>query len=254
MRNLRLTIEYDGTGYNGWQAQAANQKKKGGRVKTIQAVLGDALFRLFSKRVKLISSGRTDSGVHAEAQVAHFKVHTELKPPRIKKALNTFLPADIRIKMVEVVNPDFNAQHDALNKTYRYAICNKDYVSPFARRYVYHFTYPLNISLMRKEAKVLLGTHDFSAFKSSAGEITNCKRTIKRLKIRKKKDFIEIEIEADGFLYNMVRNIVGTLLEIGRDKFPPGSARKILKSKDRRKAGPTVPAKGLCLINVKYGR
>jgi len=252
MRNFQLTLEYDGTNYNGWQTQATNQKKKGGTVRTIQTVLGEALFRLFTKRVKLNSSGRTDSGVHAEAQVVNFKVRTELKPPRIKKALNSLLPPDIRVKKVKIVSTDFNAQHDALSKTYRYVICNKDYVPAFARHYVYHFTYPLNIYLMRKEAKVLLGTHDFSAFKSSGGETTDCKRRIKRIKIKKKEEFIEIEIEADGFLYNMVRNIVGTLLEIARGKFPPGSMKRILQSRDRKTAGPTVPAKGLSLVSVKY--
>lgn len=252
MRNLCLTVEYDGTNYNGWQAQSRTQKRKGGRVKTIQGILESALFRLFAKRIKLISCGRTDSGVHAKTHIANFKVSTNLRPIQIKRALNTFLPDDILIKKIEVVTLDFNAQYDAVSKRYRYVICNQDYVSPFIRHYVYHFRQPLDISIMRKEAKCLLGLHDFRAFKSSKSKSTNCKRTIKKLEIRKKKSLIEIEVEANGFLYNMVRNIVGTLIEIGRGKFPSGSMRRILRTRNRKTAGPTVPAKGLSLINVKH--
>jgi len=255
MRNFCLTIEYDGTNYNGWQIQSKTQRRFGGRVKTIQGVLRDAIFKIFSKKVKLISFGRTDSGVHAKAHIANFKIPTRLLPNQLKKALNSLLPEDIRVKKVEAARRDFNAQYGALSKTYRYVICNQDCVSPFVRHYVYHFRQPLDIAIMRKEAKHLLGTHDFAAFKSSdrGGERTiNCRRTIKRLEIRKKKRFIEIEIEADGFLYNMARNIVGTLVEIGRGKFPPGSVKSILQKKDRRLAGPTVPAKGLYLVKVEY--
>ena len=252
MRNFRLIVEYDGTDYNGWQIQDRNQKRKGGRVKTIQGILGDALFKLFSKKIKLISSSRTDSGVHAKAHIANFRVSTEMPPLQIKKALNSLLPGDMVIKKIEGVTLNFNAQYDALSKIYRYVICNQDYVSPFARRYVYHFRQPLDVSIMKKEAKALLGTHDFTAFKSSGEKAIDCKRTIKKLQVRKKNKFIEIYIEADGFLYNMVRNIVGTLIEIGRGKFPAGSMKKILKNKERQAAGPTVPAKGLWLISVKY--
>jgi tRNA pseudouridine38-40 synthase len=252
MKNFRLTLEYDGTNYNGWQIQSRTQRKKGGRVKTIQGILEDALFKLFAKRIKLVSSGRTDSGVHAKSHVVNFKISTELNVPEIKKALNSLLPDDIRVKKAEEAGLDFNAQYDVLSKTYRYVICNRDYVSPLVRHYVYHFRQPLDVAIMRKEAKVLFGRHDFSAFRSSGGKITNCKRMIKRLGVCKRGEFIEIDIEADGFLYNMARNIVGTLIEIGRGKFPEGSTKRILRKKDRRTAGPTVPAKGLCLIDVKY--
>lgn len=252
MRNFCLTIEYDGTDYNGWQIQSRTQRRKGGRVKTIQGVLEDALFNIFSKKIRLISSSRTDSGVHAKSHVANFKVSTRLRPIRIKKAINSILPDDILVKRVEEVGLDFNSQYDISSKTYKYVICNQDYVSPFIRNYVCHFKQPLDTTIMKKEAKVLLGTHDFSAFKSSSGNAGNCRRTVKRLQIRRKKGLIEIVIEANGFLYNMVRNIVGTLIEVGRGKFPPGSTEKILKKRDRKIAGPPVPAKGLCLIWVKY--
>jgi tRNA pseudouridine38-40 synthase len=252
MKNFRLTIEYDGTDYNGWQIQNRNQKRKGDKVRTIQGVLQDALYKIFSKKIKIISCSRTDSGVHARFHVANFKVSTTLHPSQIKRALNSILPNDIVVSELELADLDFNAQYEVSSKTYRYLIYNHDYLSPFIRRYVYHFRQPLDISNMRKAAKYLLGTHDFTAFKSSDGKDVDCKRTITRLQLRKKKKLIEIEIEADGFLYNMARNIIGTLIEIGRGKFSVRSMRKILKSKNRKIAGPTVPAKGLCLVDVKY--
>jgi len=255
MKNIKLTIEYDGTRYNGWQVQHENQRKKGGKVKTIQGVLEDALFNILSSRIRLISSSRTDSGVHAKGHAANFKSRTKLTPDKIKKALNSVLPPDIAIKGAEETDKDFNSQHDAVSKIYRYSICSGDYISPFLKKYAYHFRQPLDVSLMRVEAAILLGKHDFKAFRSSrsGAERDNCMRTIKRLSVKKKNGLIEIEIEADGFLYNMARNIVGTLIEVGRGKFTSGSTRRILKGKDRRAAGPTVPAKGLCLVEVKYG-
>ncbi len=259
MRNIKLIIEYDGTNYNGWQIQDKNQKRKGGKVKTIQGVLEGALFNLLGERVRLISSSRTDSGVHAEGHVANFKTSTQMKPAQIRSALNTSLPADISVKKAEEAGFDFNSQYDSVSKTYRYLICNNDYISPFIKRYAYHFRQPLNIRLMREEAKALVGRHDFKAFKTAGGDKRTRKfedrgsvRRIKRLDINNKNGIIEIIIEADGFLYNMARNIVGTLIEIGRGKFPGGSIKRILEKKERRLAGPTVPAKGLCLLEVKY--
>jgi len=254
MKNFRLTLEYDGTHYNGWQVQSKDQKRKGGRVKTIQGILEDALFTIFAQNIRVISSSRTDSGAHAKAHAANFKTGTEMSPIQIKKALNSLLPADIVVRKAERVRQDFNAQFDALSKRYRYVIYNNEEVSPFVRRYVCHFKQPLDIEVMKKEAKVLLGTHDFTSFKMSNEKSSNCRRTIKKLMLKKKGDFIEINVEADGFLYNMVRNIAGTLIEIGRSRFPEGSMSKILKNKDRKTAGPTAPASGLCLMSVKYKR
>lgn len=257
MRNIRLTIEYDGTNYNGWQIQHKGQKRKRGKVKTIQGVLEGALCDLLGEKVRLISSSRTDSGVHAENHTANFRSSTALTSARIKRALNSLMPPDIVIKEAEEARSDFNSRYDAISKTYRYLICNSDYISPFLRKYAYHFRRPLNLSLMRKEAKALIGRHNFSSFKSArkgndGGQKDNSVRTISRLEVRSKKRLIEIIIEADGFLYNMARNIAGTLIEAGRGRFPSGSVRHILRKKDRRLAGPTSPAKGLCLVNVKY--
>jgi tRNA pseudouridine38-40 synthase len=254
MKNIRLIIEYDGTDYNGWQIQDRKQRRKGGRVKTIQGVLEDALFNILSARVRLISSSRTDSGVHALGHVANFKSPSGLTPAQIQKALNSVLPEDIAVKYAEEADKDFNAQYDAASKTYRYLIRNSDYISPFIKRYAYHFRQPLNTRLMKMGAAALIGRHDFKAFRSAVAgaQKNNSVRTIKRLDIKRKNGLIEIEIEADGFLYNMARNIVGTLIEVGRGKFASGSVKRILKSKDRKLAGPTAPAKGLCLVHVKF--
>ncbi len=255
MRNFRLGIEYDGTAYNGWQVQSKEQRKRGGRVKTLQGILENALFKLFSKKVRIISYSRTDSGVHAKSHTANFKISTKLSPIRIKKALNSLLPGDIIVKSAEEVSSDFNARYHARSKTYRYIICNRDHMSPFIRNYAYHLRQPLGTALMKKEAKALLGRHDFGAFRSSGAKRSkrvSSVRTVKKLEISKKKGLVAIEIEADGFLYNMARNIAGTLIEIGRGRFPTGSMRAILNSRDRKKAGPTAPAKGLCLVDVRY--
>lgn len=251
MKNIRLTVEYDGTNYNGWQIQDSEQRKKSGKVKTIQGTLEGALFNILSTKVRLISSSRTDSGVHALGHVANFKSSTKLTPTQIKNALNSVIPDDIVIKEAEEVGINFNAQYDAIDKAYRYLICNQNCISPFIRKYAYHFRQPLDVSLMRKEASTIVGKHDFRGF-SNGAKRENSVRTVKRLDVSKKGNIIKIEIEADGFLYNMARNIVGTLIEVGRGRFQPGTVKSILKKKDRSLAGPTVPAKGLCLAEVKY--
>jgi tRNA pseudouridine38-40 synthase len=171
---------------------------------------------------------------------------------KLKEALNALLPDTIVVKGVKKVPDNFHAQFAAKAKTYRYTILNRRFSTPFLERYVHLIRYPLNIGLMCKESKVLLGQHDFSAFQGSNRIAKSAVRNIKKIKISRKDAKINIEITADGFLYNMVRNIVGTLIEIGRGKYPAGSIQKILESCDRRKAGPTAPAKGLCLVSVKY--
>ncbi|MBL7071270.1 MAG: tRNA pseudouridine(38-40) synthase TruA [Candidatus Omnitrophica bacterium] len=245
MTNFCLTLEYDGTGYSGWQIQK-------GKVKTIQGILEDALFTIFHTKIRVISSSRTDSGVHARGHVANFKARTRMNARQVKRALNSLLPGDILVKKVSPVPPSFNAQFDALSKTYRYTIWNREYVSPFMRRYVYHFKQPLDSALMKREARSLIGKHDFTSFKASDGKIKNPVRKVKRLDISGRGGLIEIRIEAHSFLYNMVRNIAGTLVEVGRGRLPRGSVKKILKKKDRKTAGPTAPASGLCLESVKY--
>lgn len=244
MRNIKLTIQYDGTRYAGWQSQK--------NARSIQDVIQDAIRKITGKRANLIGSGRTDAGVHAEAQVANFKTRSRIPLKNLQMALNTTLPDDIVVSKIEEVSLRFNAQHDAKSKLYRYIIVNNDYVNPLIRRYAAKCYYGIDIGLMKKAARLLEGRHDFTSFKTVDGEERNAIRAIKYIKIEKFKDVVYIEMEGDGFLYNMVRSIVGTLVEVGRGKFSVERVKEILKKKDRRYSGPTMPAKGLCLIKVKY--
>ncbi|MDD4980890.1 MAG: tRNA pseudouridine(38-40) synthase TruA [Candidatus Omnitrophica bacterium] len=258
MRNIKLTIEYAGTKYAGWQVQ-------GRRHRTIQGTLEKALQKILREKIHLIGSGRTDAGVHAFGQVANFKTDSGVPVWKIQKALNANLPGDIVITSVEDVNFDFHSRFDAKSKVYRYTVLNRAYPPAILKDKVYFYPYPLDVELMRKETKSLLGRHDFKSFCASSSSVKDTIRTIKNITIKKsayslqltvyslkKPSLITIEIEADGFLYNMVRNITGTLLEIGRGKLPAGSLKRILLAKNRRLAGPTAPAQGLCLLEVKY--
>lgn len=251
MRNIKLTIEYDGTDYNGWQIQNSRGKDKK-HVQTVQKTIKDALEKLLQEEVKLIASGRTDSGVHSLGQVVNFRTNKGLSPGVIQKALNSLLPPDIAIVRAKEVAEDFHATYDAKGKLYRYTIWNKPFPHPLNRFYAYTVYHPLDIGLMKRESKILVGRHDFRSFQARDKKERDSVRTIKKLAIRHDKGFIYIDIEADGFLYNMVRNIVGTLIEVGRGKFEKGSVKRILEARDRRTAGPTAPAKGLCLMKVRY--
>jgi len=246
MRNIKLTIEYDGTDYCGWQAQ------NGTRARSIQRVIEQALTKVFQKKISLIGSGRTDSGVHASNQTANFKTDSHLPLTRIRSALNSYLPQDIVIKKAEQVDEDFHARFGAKSKVYRYSVLNAPVPSPFNRRYSLFAPYPLDIEKMKKAAAYLQGRHNVRSFHRARGKQKNFVRTIKKLKITRKNELIFFEIEAEGFLYHMVRIIVGTLLEVGRGRFGPGYLKEILKGKNRKLAGPTVPSRGLCLMRVKY--
>jgi tRNA pseudouridine38-40 synthase len=246
IRNIRLTIEYDGTNYCGWQVQSRASKK------SIQGVIEKALQRIFRTKVKLIGSGRTDAGVHALGQVANFHSKSKIPLCNIQKALNSYLPDDIVIQKAQAVKSAFHSRFSAKAKTYRYTILNRSYPSAILRHAEYFYPYFLDADLMRKESRVLLGRHDFRSFQACDKKERDSFRTIKRIDINRSGDLIRIELEADGFLYNMVRNIVGTLIEIGRNKLPPGSLKKILLAKNRKLAGPTAPAKGLMLVRVRY--
>jgi len=245
MRNIKLTIQYDGTRYSGWQFQK--------NAKSIQDTIEKAVKTITGKHSRLIGSGRTDSGVHAKAQVANFKTNSKIPLKNIQMALNSALPGDIVISKIDEVPIDFNAQHNAVSKLYCYTIYNNDFVDPLIRNFAAKCFYKLDISAMRSSAKFFLGRHDFKSFQTNdGGGEKDTVRTIKEIKIEKRGDLIYIYIEADGFLYNMVRSIVGTLIEIGRGKLESDSVKHMLAKRDRRCSGPTVPAKGLCLISVKY--
>lgn len=249
MRNIKLILEYDGTDYAGWQVQGvrASQRKK-----TIQGTIERALEKILKEKIRIHGSGRTDAGVHAEGQVAGFVTKGGLSAGIIKKALNSELPGDIVVKNVSEAKRSFHARFSAKDKLYRYRVINSRIPSVFDRRFAAFIPYKLDLRLMRKEAAVLKGKHDFKSFQAADKKERDSIRVIRRLNLRKKDCEIIIEIEADGFLRHMARNIVGTLIEIGRGKLPPGSMKRILKARDRKRAGPTAPAKGLVLVRVKY--
>jgi tRNA pseudouridine38-40 synthase len=266
MRNIKLQIEYVGTNYCGWQRQSSRSSSLSRcPPKTIQATIEKTLRKILQEKVHLVASGRTDAGVHAFAQVANFKTQTKLSLGKLQLALNSSLPEDIKISRVEEVGLTFHSRFSAKGKIYRYVILNRPYPSVFLRNRAYFFPYPLDLELMRKEARCLVGRHNFKAFCSSGSSTKDTVRTIKRISIQRasfipglfscenyKDSFVIIEVEADGFLYNMARNIVGTLIEIGRKRFPVGWLKKILTSGDRRLAGPTVAPGGLYLVKVNY--
>lgn len=247
MRNFKLTLEYDGTGFCGWQTQ-----KQGER--TVQGEMEAIFLKIFKQPIHAIASGRTDSGVHALAQVVSFKVNTRMKPLEIQKALNSLLPADIAVHKVQEVKTVFHAQYSVKEKTYRYTVLSRKYRSVFLRDRVYFYPYPLNILRMRKASKDLTGRHDFKSFQAydPLRAERRTVRTIKKIVIKKEGDLIHIDVTADGFLYKMVRNIAGTLLAIGSGQLPCDCLPKILKARNRKAAWDTAPAKGLGLMTVKY--
>lgn len=244
LRNIKLVIEYDGTNYSGWQRQ--NNKK------TIQKTIEKVLEKVLQEKIKLIGSGRTDSGCHAKAQVANFKTNSRLKVRDIQNALNSLLPKDISIVGIKKVPLDFHSQYNVKFKSYRYTVLNSPYRRPFLERYSYFFPYKLDLKLIKEESRCLIGEYDFKSFQNSDKKEKNSIRKILDLRIRKKGNLLYFDIQANGFLKGMVRNIIGTLLEIGRGRFRRGYLKRILRQKDRRKAGPCVPAKGLCLLKVRY--
>ena len=245
MRNIRLLIEYDGTNYQGWQVQPKGP--------TIQGILEEKLGLLTGERVHLIGSGRTDSGVHALVQVANFRTQSKMDAGSIQKALNSLLPLDIVIRKVEEIDEGFNSRKNSRSKVYEYRILNRELRSTFHRGYVWHIPQKLNLIEMEKATQGLIGEHDFSSFRSVGSPTRTTIRRVIRAEWKKGSDgLILFEIEANGFLKHMVRAIVGTLIEVGRGKISAKELQKILESQDRKKAGPTAPAQGLFLKEVKY--
>jgi len=248
MRNIKLEIEYDGRRRCGWQVQPRKISKK----PSVQESLENTLRKILQEKIRITGAGRTDSGVHALAQIANFKTNSDIPVKKLQLALNGNLPKDISINKVEEVSLSFHSRFKAKSKVYRYTILNRAYPSALLKGRVQHLRYPLDVGLMRREARCLVGRHDFSSFRASGGQSQDSVRRIKSIRIARSKDLIHLEIEADGFLYNMVRNIAGTLIEIGRHKFKKGDTKKILLARNRRLAGPTAPACGLFLVGVRY--
>jgi len=245
MRNIKLLIEYDGTNYQGWQVQPKGP--------TIQGILEEKLGLLTGRPVQLFGSGRTDSGVHALGQVAHFKTQSRMDIHTIQRALNSLLPPDIVIQKVEEVDEGFHARKHSKSKIYEYRILNRNLRSAFHRGYVWHIPQKLNLAEIRKATQSLVGEHDFSAFCTVGSPTRTTVRRVIRAEWRRGRDgLLRFEIEANGFLKQMVRSIIGTLVEIGKGKMKAVEIRMILNSKDRKEAGPTAPAQGLFLKKVKY--
>lgn len=243
MNNIKLVIEYDGTNYVGWQ-----QQKNG---ITIHGKLSKAIERVINEEVTLLGSGRTDAGTHAIGQVANFKTKSNIPVYNLVKAINAYLPKDIVVRSAKKVPEKFHSRYSAKSKIYCYTILNSNIRNAIGRNYCLHYSTPLDIEKMQKASKVLMGKHDFSAFKSKS-EVLSSVRTIMKLEIKKKGKFLMFTVEADGFLYKMVRSIVGTLLEVGKGKMTITEFKKIVKSGIRANAGNTVAANGLCLLKVKY--
>jgi tRNA pseudouridine38-40 synthase len=245
-RNIKLILEYDGTNYHGWQSQI------GSGMPTIQDVLEQALFTLTSESIKIVSSGRTDAGVHALGHVANFKSECSIPSQAWAPALNHILPNDIRVLLSEEVPEDFHARFSAQGKIYQYRILNRRSPSALYRNYSWYMNKGLNLKNMRSAAACLLGKHDFTAFRSSGCGAKTPVRTLKTLTIKKSGEFVEILLEADAFLMHMARNIVGTLVEVGLNRRPVEDVKRILLSRDRNEAGRSAPSCGLYLYKVFY--
>lgn len=245
MRNIKLVIEYDGKNYQGWQVQPKGP--------TVQGVIEEQLRRLTGEPVHLVASGRTDGGVHAMGQVAHFKTQSSLDVAVIQRALNSLLPPDVVIQKGEEVGQDFHARRNCKSKVYEYHVLNRGLRSAFHREHTWHIPQRLDLGEMRRATQRLIGEHDFSSFRSVGSPTRTAVRKVIRAEWKRRRDgLLTFEIEASGFLKQMVRAIVGTLVEVGRGKMTPEDFQRILEFRDRTKAGPTAPAHGLFLKEVKY--
>jgi tRNA pseudouridine38-40 synthase len=247
MRNFRLTLSYDGTDFHGWQTQPG--------FRTVQETLEQAIAALTGEQgVRVNASGRTDTGVHAVGQVVNFRSATRLEPVRLRSALNAHLPDDVCVRQAEVVADDFDANRDAVRKLYRYVLHDGDVPDLFMRRYCHHCRHRLDALAMTRAAEALVGTHDFRCFETEWPNRASSVRTITHLAVNRFGDWIWLDVEADGFLYNMVRAIAGTLINVGRGFWPEGHVAAVLAAGDRTQAGPTAPACGLFLMRVSYER
>lgn len=244
MRNLKLTLAYDGTRFVGWQRQASGE--------SIQGLLESALSRLEGGAVAAHGAGRTDAGVHAEGQVASARVTFAHEAPTVLRALNAQLPPEIRVLAVEDAPAGFHARFSAQRKSYRYQIANSPVMSPFVRAFAWHVPEPLDRDAMQAGAGALLGSHDFSAFQSTGSDAATTVRTLTRSELVDRGGLLAYEVEGDGFLRHMVRAIVGTLVEVGRGWRAPGDLEALLAGGARGQAGATAPAQGLVLVKVDY--
>lgn len=244
MRTVRLVVEYEGTAYAGWQRQP--------NAMTIQQALEEAIEGITGSRPTVIGSGRTDAGVHALAQVASFRTESALAPERLRDALNATLPRDIVVKEAADAPEGFHAQRDARSKRYEYTIWNRRVRRVFDRDLCWRVGRPLDVEAMARAAEALVGTLDFKAFQASGSAVAHSVRTVTKAEWTRRGDFLVFGIEGHGFLYNMVRIIVGALVDVGLGRMSEEEFRDVIASRDRTRAGRTAPAKGLCLVEVRY--
>ena len=244
MRNIKLIIEFDGSGFSGWQRQPKGR--------TIQKVIETAIFKATGEEIFINGSSRTDAGVHAKAMVANFFTNSTIPGDKFREAINTRLPEDVSIIKSEEVDEQFHARYSSIGKTYSYTIINRYERLSLGNQYLYHCRYKLDIGAMKKACEYFIGTHDFRAFMSPGSTIKTTIRTIKELYITQNGNTIKIFITADGFLYNMVRIIVGTLIKVGNDRLKPEEILSIIKEGNRKRAGMCVPPNGLILEKVFY--
>jgi tRNA pseudouridine38-40 synthase len=242
--NVAFWVAYDGSSYCGWQRQKHH--------KTVQGVLEKKLSRVLGKDIAIHGSGRTDSGVHALAQCVTFTAELNMPVDRIKIAMNKILPQDIFIKEIKEMPDSFHARYSAIGKTYIYKVYLDRERDPFKDKYYCHYPYELNVDDIRKAMKYFLGTHDFRTFMASGSQVSNTIRTIHEFRLKAEGNILEFSITGDGFLYNMVRIIIGTLFQVGRGKVPVNEIQGIIEAKDRSAAKWTAPAQGLYLKEVLY--
>jgi tRNA pseudouridine38-40 synthase len=244
MRRLMITIEYDGTAFRGWQVQAEGR--------TVQGALEDAVLRITGAASRVTGAGRTDSGVHAEGQVAHFDTESPLYAATFTPALTYWLPADVAVLDCREADAGFDARRSASSKLYRYRILRSRMRRPLREKLALRERRELDLEVMRECAAALIGQHDFTSFASEHTEAVGRVRHVMRSEFEEHGDELHYLVEANGFLYNMVRIVVGTLLEVGRASITPGQFSQALMARDRKAAGPTVPARGLTLVRVNY--
>lgn len=244
MKRIGLIVAYDGTNYCGWQVQPNGI--------TIQGELNRCLSELLGEEIETIGASRTDAGVHAMGNVAVFDTNTRIPGEKISYALNQRLPEDIRIQLSEEMPLDFHPRYCDSVKTYEYRILNRRFPVPTERLYSYFYHYKLDVEKMRAATSYLIGRHDFASFCGSGAQVKSTVRTIRSIEIDRYEDMITIRISGEGFLYNMVRIIAGTLIEIGNGQYPPERMKKILDARDREYAGPTAPARGLTLLGIQF--
>ncbi|OOB80063.1 MAG: tRNA pseudouridine(38-40) synthase TruA [Epulopiscium sp. Nuni2H_MBin003] len=243
---LKLVLAYKGTNYNGFASQV------GENINTIQQQVEKAVFDITQKSVTIVCSGRTDAGVHAQHQVCLADIDTNIPIDKLQLAINAKLPKDIVIKYLEQTSDDFHPRFNVKTKTYRYQILNAGVRDPFLMDYTYFYPYKLDLVAMKEASTYIVGTHDFKCFCASKTGAKTTTRTVYDINLYTDEDIIKIDISGNGFLYNMVRIIVGTLIEVGRGKIPPSEVERIIQSKNRKNAGPTAPALGLMMLNVEY--